>query len=382
MSFAHLLQKGDDAGAHQAIVSVVVFDVVKSELSSRRTQQSPRGERRARGGHKHAGLLGLLVCGGCHRPMSTSVSHRGPVRYRYYRWRSNPQDRVSQYPQTQEPVAARQPTQFAHRSATSFVPLKANRFPMSQVRAGAAFVELTLKNSAMVKGLRSAQKQLSSFASSTSMMGAKLTGLGVAMAAPLGDGIRKFAEYDDAIRQVGAITGATGAAFDRLNAKAKQLGATTSFSAVEVANLMTELGRAGFDSRQIEDMTGIQIKIRQSHRGWMRQYKVENGTPMPFDSKPDAAFKVCMQKTCTQLVAGGLLAKCPALAYFAQLEAKLNLHDLPQWQLFRDYKAITPAATDDELRTFIQTKAIPQCGLCPSKRTAFVHPNPLQRTAE
>ena len=44
---------------------------------------------------------------------------------------------------------------------------------MSQVRAGAAFVELTLKNSALVKGLRSAQKQLSSFAASTSIMGAK-----------------------------------------------------------------------------------------------------------------------------------------------------------------------------------------------------------------
>lgn len=135
---------------------------------------------------------------------------------------------------------------------------------MSQVRAGAAFVELTLKNSALVKGLRSAQKQLSSFASSTSMLGAKMTGLGLAMAAPLGAGIQKFAEYDDAIRQVAAITGATGAAFDRLNAKAKQLGATTSFSAVEVASLMTELGRAGFDPRQIEDMTGSVMNLARA----------------------------------------------------------------------------------------------------------------------
>lgn len=128
-----------------------------------------------------------------------------------------------------------------------------------------------------------------------------------------------------------------------------------------------------------EDHPGIQIKIRQSHRGWMRQYKVGNGKPMPFDTKPEAAFKVCMQKTCTQLHRG-MLWKCPALAYFVQLEAKLNLHDLPQWQLFRDYKAIAPNATDDELRTFVETKAIPQCGLCPSRRTKFVHPNPLQRS--
>ncbi|MBB3204936.1 hypothetical protein FHS27_000703 [Rhodopirellula rubra] len=129
-----------------------------------------------------------------------------------------------------------------------------------------------------------------------------------------------------------------------------------------------------------EQFPGICIKIRQSHRGWMRQYKVANGKPMPFDSRPDAAFKVCMQKTCTQLYEGKLW-KCPALAYFAKLESKLRLHDLPQWQLFRDYQACSPNATDAELKTFLETKAIPQCGLCPSKRTAFSHPDPLQRSA-
>jgi hypothetical protein len=129
-----------------------------------------------------------------------------------------------------------------------------------------------------------------------------------------------------------------------------------------------------------QDFHGVQIKVRQSHRGWMRQYNVARGKPMPFDSKPDAAFKVCMQKTCTQLFQNRLW-QCPALAYFAKLESKLKLHAIPEWQLFRDYKACSPDATDDELRTFIETKAIPQCGLCPSNRTKFVHPNPLQRSA-
>ncbi len=93
-----------------------------------------------------------------------------------------------------------------------------------------------------------------------------------------------------------------------------------------------------------------------------------------------ADYRVCLQKTCTQLHRG-MLWKCPALAYFAQLESKLKLHDLPQWQLFRDYQACPAAASDDEVRQFIQTKSIPQCGLCPSRRTKFVHPNPLQRSA-
>jgi organic radical activating enzyme len=129
-----------------------------------------------------------------------------------------------------------------------------------------------------------------------------------------------------------------------------------------------------------KEYPGIQIKIRQSHRGWMRQYNVEDGKPVPFDSEPESAYRICMQKNCTQLYQAKLW-KCPALAYHAQLEAKLKLHHLPQWQPFRDYQACPPNASDDEVRRFLQTKAIPQCGLCPSHRTKFVHPNPLQRSA-
>ncbi|QDV62557.1 radical SAM protein [Crateriforma conspicua] len=129
-----------------------------------------------------------------------------------------------------------------------------------------------------------------------------------------------------------------------------------------------------------EEYPGIRIKIRQSHLGWMRQYNVENGRPVPFQSNPKAAYRACMQKTCTQLFRS-MLFKCPALAFFSQLEARLKLHDLPQWQLFRTYQACSPTATDDQVREFLQTKAIPQCGLCPSRGTKFVHPNPLQRSA-
>ena len=35
-----------------------------------------------------ANLLGVLICGCCQRPMSTSTSHRGSIRYPYYRCRS------------------------------------------------------------------------------------------------------------------------------------------------------------------------------------------------------------------------------------------------------------------------------------------------------
>jgi hypothetical protein len=127
------------------------------------------------------------------------------------------------------------------------------------------------------------------------------------------------------------------------------------------------------------DHPRVKIKIRQSYRGWMRQYNIVDGKPMPFYSEPDAAYRVCMQRTCTQLFQSRLF-KCPALAYWSQLETKARLESISEWDLFREYQACSSIATDDELRSFLETKSIPQCALCPSNRTAFLHPSPLQRS--
>lgn len=126
-----------------------------------------------------------------------------------------------------------------------------------------------------------------------------------------------------------------------------------------------------------EDYPGIQIKIRQSHRGWMRQYRSEDGKPRPFNSKPEAAYRICMQKTCTQLYIQRLW-KCPALAYFGLMEKKLRLEGSAEWQRFRDYEACTSTATDQEVRSFLTTRAILQCGLCPARRVPFQHPDPTK----
>jgi organic radical activating enzyme len=123
----------------------------------------------------------------------------------------------------------------------------------------------------------------------------------------------------------------------------------------------------------------LRINIRKSHKGWMRQYNVVDGKPMPFDSDPVVAYQVCMQRTCTQLVSGSL-AKCPALAYWPKLETKARLESISEWNLFRDYEPCPPTASDNELRSFLETKSIPQCALCPSKRAAFQHPSPLEKS--
>ncbi len=108
----------------------------------------------------------------------------------------------------------------------------------------------------------------------------------------------------------------------------------------------------------------------------MRQYNVVDGKPMPFNSKQTLRIAfVCRQ--CTQLV-NGCLAKCPALAYWPQLETKARLESISEWDLFRDYEACPPTASDDELRSFRETKSIPsaRCVLVGASR--FVIPVPCK----
>ncbi len=43
----------------------------------------------------------------------------------------------------------------------------------------------------------------------------------------------------------------------------------------------------------------LKITVRESHKGWRQQYHMIDGKPMPFDSGPKAAWKICLQRSCT-----------------------------------------------------------------------------------
>ncbi|MBD5423958.1 MAG: phage tail tape measure protein, partial [Allobaculum sp.] len=57
--------------------------------------------------------------------------------------------------------------------------------------------------------------------------------------------------FDATMSEVAAIAGATGSDLEDLRAKAKEMGATTKFSASEAAEAMTYMGMAGWDTTQI-----------------------------------------------------------------------------------------------------------------------------------
>jgi len=78
---------------------------------------------------------------------------------------------------------------------------------------------------------------------------------GQALTVGVGLSLAKTIQYDDAIRAAGARSRATQKEIADLDARARMLGRTTSFTASEVANLMEELGKGGFKVPEIIDVT-------------------------------------------------------------------------------------------------------------------------------
>lgn len=134
----------------------------------------------------------------------------------------------------------------------------------SKVRAGQAFVEIGADPRKLFAALGKLNSEIGKIGKSMAGLGGRMTAIGAAIGAPIGLAIRQFASFDDAIRATAAVSGATGGALQSLNDTARELGATTSFTAVQVANLMTELGRAGFKPDEIEQMTGAVLDLARA----------------------------------------------------------------------------------------------------------------------
>lgn len=69
------------------------------------------------------------------------------------------------------------------------------------------------------------------------------------------DTIDTYKDFEAAMSQVSAISGATGSDFDKLNAKAKEMGATTKFTATEAAEGFNYMAMAGWKTKDM--LSGI-----------------------------------------------------------------------------------------------------------------------------
>lgn len=121
----------------------------------------------------------------------------------------------------------------------------------NDVKAGGAYVEITADNSKLYKGLKDAEDKLKDFSGNVEDLGAAFAGVGATLAAPAALGIKAFADFEQRILTLKGVTKATSDELQKMNDVALELGASTSWSASQVADGMTALGRMGFNPSEI-----------------------------------------------------------------------------------------------------------------------------------
>lgn len=104
-------------------------------------------------------------------------------------------------------------------------------------------------------GLGKANKSIAGFASNAARIGSTLTfGVTAPLVAMGKSAFDTFSQFENSMMKVNTVTGATTEEFKMLTAEAKRLGATTQFTASQVADLQLILGRKGFDPEAIKGM--------------------------------------------------------------------------------------------------------------------------------
>ena len=131
------------------------------------------------------------------------------------------------------------------------------------------FVELGFKDQGMQRGLRSAERSLGRLNSSISRMNSALGGAASKAFYAFTGSITAFAaasavagaKFDREMTFVGAVSNATEEDLKALTDQARELGASTMFTATEAATAMQNFARAGMDATTILESTGPALKL-------------------------------------------------------------------------------------------------------------------------
>jgi len=115
------------------------------------------------------------------------------------------------------------------------------------------------------KALNKAQKNLSKFSRNAQRTGKSLTTSLTLPLAGIGIGATKvFMDFEQAMLKVKAVADATDKDFQMLTDTAQRLGASTSFSASEVASLQLELSKLGFTAKEVDASSEGVLRLAQA----------------------------------------------------------------------------------------------------------------------
>lgn len=133
--------------------------------------------------------------------------------------------------------------------------------------------DLTLNIGAKTKDLNTALGKMrkdvrAATGNVTAMMKQAGTQMTAAFTAPLAlfgaNAVKTFATFEQSMAKVKAVSGATSTQFEMLEAKARELGATTRYTSTEVSGLMLEFSKLGFTTAEIDKVTASTLALAQA----------------------------------------------------------------------------------------------------------------------
>lgn len=123
------------------------------------------------------------------------------------------------------------------------------------IRAGFDLRHFSNEQQNLVRGLRKTAGQFKQIGKEMAMnITAPLALMG-------GLAVKTFADFEQSMAKVNAVSGATATQFKMLNKLAQDLGASTQFSATEVSGLMLSYSKLGFSSGEIEKITESTLNL-------------------------------------------------------------------------------------------------------------------------
>ena len=115
------------------------------------------------------------------------------------------------------------------------------------------------------KKLGQSMSKMRNFGRNTKRLGRGLSaGLTAPLAAIGATSFKIAADFEQSMAKVKAVSGATGQEFKSLEGNAKQLGASTRFTASEVSALQLEYAKLGFSASEITQVTQATLNLAQA----------------------------------------------------------------------------------------------------------------------
>jgi TP901 family phage tail tape measure protein len=160
------------------------------------------------------------------------------------------------------------------------------------MRGAAATIRMMLDTRQMSTGLQQINREMSSLSSSAAKFTGAL-GVGLSATAILADATRVVMDYSAANSRLAAVLGTTRDATKELQEQQKALGASTKFTAAQVADAQTELAKLGFTQKEIVDSTsGVLSLAAASNIELARAAEIAGGTLRGFGLRASESGRV------------------------------------------------------------------------------------------